>query len=78
MTEIVSARWVRLAGLAGVVLVVWSMLVPSTLPWTAAAIVSVAVSVAVWMARSSTPSVAQVIAGVEAERGRAGAGRRNA
>ena len=78
MTEFVSTRWVRVAGLGAVVVLVWSMLVPSTLPWTAAAFVSVAVSVAVWMARSSNRPVGQVIAEVEAERGPAGAVRRNA
>jgi hypothetical protein len=67
MRDFVSSRWISLTGLVGCVALVWSASISYGFPWLTLLWVSLALSTAaVLIGRTSTPSVAQVIHGVEA------------
>jgi hypothetical protein len=68
MRDFVSGRWVSIAGLVGSLTVVWSISVLYDFPWLTALWVCLALSTAaVLIGRTSTPSVAQIVSGIEAE-----------
>lgn len=68
MRDFVSSRWISLTGLLACLALVWSVSSPFGYPWLTLLWVSLALSTAaVFIGRTSTPSVAQVINRVEAE-----------
>jgi len=75
MRDFVSSRWLSLAGLVASLAVVWSTFILYDFPWLTVLWVSLALSTAaVLIGRTPTPSVAQVINGIEGEPARALAG----
>ena len=68
MRDFVSGRWLSIAGLVGSLTIVWSVSVLYDFPWLTVLWVCLALSTAaVLIGRASTPSLAQVINGIEAE-----------
>jgi hypothetical protein len=70
MTSDIFDRWTRGAGLVALVALIWAVVVPDGLFWTAilaAALMAAAVATAVVVRSRQVPTLAQVIASTEAE-----------
>ena len=68
MRDFVSSRWLSVIGLVACLALLWSISISYGFPWLTVLWVSFALSTAaVLIGRPSTPSVAHVINGVEAE-----------
>jgi hypothetical protein len=68
MRDFVSSRWVSLTGWVACATLVWSISMPYGFPWLTLSWVVLALSTAaVLIGKTSAPSAAQVISGVEAE-----------
>ena len=67
MQDFVSTPWIRVAGLAASMSVVWASFIPYGFPWTGLVWVTLACACALWLRTRSARSIWQVIDDVDAK-----------